>query len=474
LIQKRNLHLPPHRPWRVVVAAGILIACLLPGELVHAQVDGNIAPTPPMGWNSWDSYGLTVREAEVRANADWMAAHLKQNGWQYIVVDEGWYLQNPESAGKPDQRFALDANGLYQPAPNRFPSAERGQGLKALADYVHSLGLKFGIHIIRGIPREAVARNLPIAWSALHASEAADQNDKCYWQGPGSGDTPGQKIYWNSDNYGVTDNAAGQAYYDSAAKQYASWGVDLIKVDCISNPYHAREIQMISEALRKTGRPIVLSLSPGPTPLDEVESVRKYAQMWRISNDIIDYWYGKGITPGIKDQFATAAAWARYSGDGRWPDADMLPIGYLGPRNGQPRATRLTHDEVETLMTLWSMLRSPLMMGGDLPSTDPWTAALLTNADVIALDQHSGGGHQVLRNGDIVIWEAEADHAGGRYLAVFNLGDAEQSIREAWKDLQLPKARFAVTDLWIHAELGRKDSLDVSLRPHACALYRLQ
>jgi alpha-galactosidase len=245
-------------------------------------------------------------------------------------------------------------------------------------------------------------------------------------------------------------------------------------VDCISNPYHAREIQMISEALSKSGRAIVLSLSPGPTPLDEAESARKYAQMWRISNDIIDYWYGKGITPGIKDQFATAAAWARYSGGGRWPDADMLPIGYLGPRNGQPRATRLTHDEVETLITLWSMLRSPLMMGGDLPSTDPWTAALLTNADVIAVDQHSGRGHQVLRNGDIVIWEAEADHADGRYLAVFNLGDTEQPIREAWKDLQLPKASFAMTDLWLHAELGRKDSLDVSLRPHACALYRLR
>src|ERR1700723_1284337 len=185
LVQNHNGDFPSLRPRLIAVVSAFLIAFLLPGAPVQGQARDTVAPTPPMGWNSWDSYGLTVRDAEVRANADWMAANLKQNGWQYIVVDEGWYVQNPESAGKPDQRFTLDANGLYQPAPNRFPSAENSQGLKALADYVHSLCLKFGIHIIRGISREAVARNLAIAGSAFHASEAADQNDKCYWQGAG-------------------------------------------------------------------------------------------------------------------------------------------------------------------------------------------------------------------------------------------------------------------------------------------------
>ena len=105
-----------------------------------------LAPTPPMGWNSWDSYRLTVRESDVRANAEWMAAHLKQYGWEYIVVDEGWYLQNPESNGKPSWRFTIGREGRYVPAPNRFPSSQGGQGFKPLADYTHSLGLKFGIH----------------------------------------------------------------------------------------------------------------------------------------------------------------------------------------------------------------------------------------------------------------------------------------------------------------------------------------
>lgn len=339
---------------------------------------------------------------------------------------------------------------------------------------MHSLGLKFGIHIIRGIPRQAVSQNLPIASSQAHARDAADQNDLCYWQGAGSNDAPGKKIYWNSDNYGVADNPAGQAYYDSMARLYASWGVDLIKVDCISSPYHAREIRMINRALQKSGRPIGLSLSPGPTPIEQADEVRSHAQMWRISNDIIDYWNGKDITPGIKDQFPVAAAWARYAGPGAWPDADMLPIGYLGPRNGDPRQTRLTHDEIKTLLTLWSMLRSPLMIGGDLPSTDTWTSALLTNPDVIDVDQRSTEGHQVLAANNIVIWLARAPKNGDLYLAVFNLGDATQVVTSGWNDLQLPGGSYRMTDLWNHVDAGTQDALSVSLDPHACALYRVR
>jgi len=196
------------------LGAAVLLATSLPP--LSAQ---ELAATPPMGWNSWDAYGLTISEAEFRANAEWMAKHLKLFGWQYAVVDEGWYLQNPESGGKPAWQFTLDPEGRFTPAPNRFPSAAGGAGFKPLADYVHSLGLKFGIHIIRGIPREAAAKNLPIADSSEHAADAADPSDTCSW---------------NPDNYGVKANAAGQSYYDSLAKMYASWGLDFIKVDCIS------------------------------------------------------------------------------------------------------------------------------------------------------------------------------------------------------------------------------------------------
>ena len=197
------------------------------------------------------------------------------------------------------------------------------------------------VHIVRGIPREAVQKDLPIAGSSFHAAAAADQSDVCYWQSETPEGHPGQRVYWNSDNYGVAANAAGQAYYDSLAKLYASWGIDLIKVDCIANPYRAEEIRMLSLAVKKTGRPMILSLSPGPTPIGAAEEARKYAQMWRISNDVLDFWSPQGFNPGIKGQFALAAKWARYSGSGGWPDADMLPIGYLGPRVTPPRPTRL-------------------------------------------------------------------------------------------------------------------------------------
>ncbi len=233
-----------------------------------------LAPTPPMGWNSWDSYGLTVTEAEYKANVQWLHQHLQPLGWQYVVVDEGWYLRQPGQKGAA-QGFVMDATGRYLVADNRFPSAAGGAGFKPLADWVHSLGLKFGLHIIRGIPREAVEKNLPIAGSGFHAADAANTADTCRW---------------NSDNYGLKANAAAQAYYDSIIKLYAGWGVDFIKVDCISRPYQADEIHMMSAAIGKSGRPMVLSLSPGPTPIEQADDVRKYAQQWRISDDMWDTW----------------------------------------------------------------------------------------------------------------------------------------------------------------------------------------
>ncbi len=246
---------------------GTLLLCA--GAVMHGQSPSHrqagaptLAATPPMGWNSWDSYGTTVGEAQVKANAAWMAAHLKQHGWQYIVVDMEWFVANPIAEGNAtNSQYSLDAQGRYIPAPNRFPSAAHGEGFAPLAAYVHAQGLKFGIHILQGIPREAVAKNLPIAGSSFHAIDAANTSGTCNW---------------NHDNYDLKDMPAGQAYYDSIASLYAGWGVDLIKVDCIaSRPYKGAEIRMLSEALRKTGRPIVLSLSPGAAPLDKVDEMRQ-------------------------------------------------------------------------------------------------------------------------------------------------------------------------------------------------------
>ncbi len=311
--------------------------------LAQKERTTELARTPPMGWNSWDAYGESVSEADIRANAQWMAQNLKSHGWEYIVVDMGWYITNHtgESNAK-NSKYSLDEFGRFTPATNSIPSANSGAGFKPLADYVHSLGLKFGIHILRGIPKQAVDANLPVEGSSFHAADAADTKDTCQW---------------NPFNYGVDPaKPAGQAYYDSIARLYAQWGVDFLKVDCISShPYKGEDIRMIREALDKTGRPIVLSLSPGPAPLDKAREMAKYAQLWRISDDVWDVWKTTENFPqGPGNQFARTAAWAVHSGPGHWPDADMLPLGSLRPSAGwgESRETRLTKEEQRSLLTL--------------------------------------------------------------------------------------------------------------------------
>ena len=425
-----------------------------------------LAPTPPMGWNSWDSYGRTITEADIKANADWMAKHLKQFGWQYVVVDEGWYLINPTQAGKPDLKYSITPDGRYVPAPERFPSAANGAGFKPLADYIHSLGLKFGLHIIRGIPREAVNGNLPINGGAFKATAAADLTDVCPW---------------NAYNYGVKSNEAGQAYYDSIARLYASWGVDFVKADCIADhPYKPEEIRMLRSALEKSGRPMVLSLSPGPTALDKAEEVAKYSDMWRISDDFWDHWgawKGHEWSQGLYVQFASTAKWAAaFSRSGHWPDCDMLPLGRLGPHpgEGELRNTMFTRDEQRTLMTLWSIFRSPLIMGGDLLSNDEWTTSLLTNAAVLAVNQHSKDNRAVVNTPETAVWTARPKSGKGYYVAVFNTGETEQTIQYEWKAIGLPPHGHAIRDLWDGKDLGEAKSLVVKLPPHASVLYRVQ
>lgn len=430
------------------------------------------APTPPMGWNSWDSFGTTVTEADVKANAEWMARHLKSYGWQYVVVDMEWFVTNPTPEGNSkNSSYSMDENGRYLPDPARFPSSANGAGFKPLADYVHSLGLKFGIHILRGIPRQAVETNRPIAGSSFRAVDAANRSDTCPW---------------NYDNYGTNaSKPAALAYYNSIANLYASWGVDFVKADCIaSQPYNGDEIRMLSLALHKTGRPIVLSLSPGEAPMEQLEGLRAYAQMWRISNDVWDLWHSSVPYPqGLSEQFSRTARWASKAQPGHWPDADMLPLGYLGPApgwGGKARPSGLTHDEQRTLMTLWCIFGSPLMMGGNLPRSDDWTKSLLTNPEVLfvdqhAVDQHVVEGHPIIAGDEIVIWLARSaqDKDKQFFVAVFNRNDKNETVRYEWKNLGLTGSQYRVRNLWQRRDLGAQHSLMAKLAPHNCVLYRL-
>src|SRR5208282_2770474 len=423
-----------------------------------------LSETPPLGWNSWDGYGTTIDEDHVKANADWFAKHLKRYGWEYIVVDMEWFVTNPAAEGNSKlARYSMDAYGRYTPAPNRFASSVPDKGFKPLGDYLHSLGLKFGIHILRGIPKKAVEANLPIAGSSYHALDAADTKETCPW---------------NPDNFGIDAAKPGaQAYYDSIATLYASWGVDFIKVDCISShPYRPDEIRLLSAALGKTGRSIVLSLSPGPAPVEKVDELRQYAQMWRVSDDVWDLWHSTVEYPqGLGDQFANVAKWAGMAEPGHWPDADMLPLGFLGPAPGwgKPRTTRLTHDEQRTLMTLWSIFPSPLMIGGDLPSADDWTLSLLTNPEVLAVDQRSKGNRVAFRSDNTTIWTAQSSTETSFYVAAFNLTSSSQNVQFTWQQLGLPEGKHAIRDLWEHKDMGSAESLEVQLPTHGTVLYRL-
>lgn len=417
--------------------------------------DSVVAPTPPMGWNSWDSYGAAVREENVRANADYMAAHLAKYGWQYIVVDIQWY--EPHAQGH-DYRtgavLTMDNYGRLMPAENRFPSAADGAGFTPLADYIHSKRLKFGIHILRGIPRQAVDQNTPIANSTHRAAEIADRQNICRW---------------NTDMYGVDMSKPGaQDYYDSLVALYASWGVDFIKADDISSPYHGDEIAALHRAIVKSGRPIVLSLSPGPAPLDRAADLQANAQMWRISDDFWDDW------KLLRHQFDLTRDWAAQIGkNNTWPDADMLPLGKLRitDQNGTGQ-THFTPDEQRTVMTLWCIARSPLMFGGDLPSIDPATLRLITNRSVLEINQHSKNNRQVRDRNNIRVWMAESE-SGGHFIAIFNLGEKTQSLELNWGQVGLPLASVPVRDVWRGKDLGAVQSVSLRLRRHASQLFLL-
>src|SRR5436190_16318328 len=434
----------------------LIILLLLVSRVLYGQASSP-APAPPMGWNSWDSYGTTVTETQVKANADAMARDLASHRWQYIVVDIQWY--EPKAQGHdyaPGAKLAMDQYGRLQPAVNRFPSSADGRGFKPLADYVHSKGLKFGIHIMRGIPRQAVAENLPIKGTQYRAADVADKDNACRW---------------NPDMWGVdTTKPGAQAYYDSIAELYASWGVDFIKADDMgSHLYQPAEIKALELAIRKTGRLIVLSISPGPAPLSEAEFFEKYAQMWRISDDFWDDW------KLLKKQFDYTRDWGEFVGKNHtWPDADMLPLGRLRvtAKEGGGSASKFTTDEQLTLITLWCIFRSPLIFGGDLPSNDKGTNALLTNDEVLAVDQRSSGNHQVFEGGNVRVWIADVPGSADHYLAVFNLGDDVASIDLPWSKVSINAFILEVRDLWQRTSLGEKDRLLVTLRPHSSVLYR--
>ncbi|MBQ3157268.1 MAG: glycoside hydrolase family 27 protein [Clostridia bacterium] len=413
-----------------------------------------IAQYPPMGWNSWDCYGAAVTEETVRRNADYMARHLKKYGWEYVVVDIQWSQPTAVNhAYEPFSTLTMDAYGRLLPAENRFPSAANGAGFKPLADYIHSLGLKFGIHIMRGLPRMAAHRHLPIQGSSFGCHEAANPNSICAW---------------NPDMYGLRcEKNAARDYYNSIFRLYAEWGVDFVKCDDIAReyPHCRREIELISEASRSCGRDIVLSLSPGPAPLEQAEHLKTYANMWRITDDFWDDWQL------LKGMFERAEKWCIHAAPGHWPDADMLPLGALRQCEDPQDWTRFTRAEQRTMMTLWPMMRSPLMMGGEMTKNDDFTLSLMCNAEVLNIMRESFCSHPLWTTEEESVWVAPRKDGQGLYVALFNLSDAQRTVSVAASQYE---GGEQARELWTGVSRPAGAVLSADLAPHDAAVFLVQ
>ena len=443
------------------MGAVTMISCSQPAaETVQPFGDfRDAALTPPMGWNSWDCYGPTVTESEVKAAADYMEANLKEHGWEYVVVDIRWFVENDKAGGynQTDPRYVMDEWGRYQPAVNRFPSAADGAGFKPIADYIHEKGLKFGIHIMRGIPKIAVNAQCPVKGTdGITADMIYNEDRLCRWL---------------RDNYTVDYTKEGaQEYYNSLFELYASWGVDFIKIDDLSSPYHKEEIEMIRKAIDGCGRPIVLSTSPGATPASEAEHISTHANMWRMVNDVWDIWRD------VTHLMDVADSWYDYIRPGTWPDCDMIPLGHISIRGerGEDRMTRLTPDEQYSLMNLFLILRSPLMFGGDLPTMDDFTLSLLSNDKAIAANMYGTGVRKLFHEDGKLAITSKDSRDGTDYLAIFNANEEAMEISVDLKDNGIEGKK--ITNLW-NGEVMKaksKEAFVVKLEPHASVLLGIK
>jgi hypothetical protein len=433
-----------------------------------------VAQTPPMGWNSFDAFDCRINEMQFKATVDYMADKLLKYGWNYAVIDYIWWHPDPGVWGNPKRRYGhpdiryapdgkpldpvtIDEYGRLLPAVERFPSAADGKGFKPLADYVHGKGMKFGIHVMRGIHRAAYYFDYPVKGTDWSARDIAEPSDTCSWC---------------NHMFGVDGSKIGaQDYYNSLFELYASWEVDFVKVDDILTPeYHKDEIEMIRKAIDKCGRPMVLSLSPGEAPLEMASHLQENVNMWRISADFWDEW------EKLRHNFDLLDSWSSSVKPGAWPDADMLPIGRIsidGRPHGPERNSKFTLPEHYTLLSLWMISRSPLILGADLITLPDSILSLITNPEVISVNQNSTGNRQIFKKDGKAAWVADDPETGGKYLALFNLSDSISKIDFNFQSSGMTE-KSKVRDLWNRQDMGIfTDGFNIILKPHGAGLYLL-
>ncbi|XP_020592593.1 uncharacterized protein LOC110033073 isoform X2 [Phalaenopsis equestris] len=350
--------------------------------------------TPPRGWNSYDSFSWIIDEEAFLDNAQVVSSRLLSSGYEYVVIDYLWYRKNVKGSSSDSYGYDnIDEWGRLVPDPERWPSSRNGKGFKEVAQKVHDMGLKFGIHLMRGISLEAVNANTKILDVATGlpykeygrtwlAGDIGLRDMPCGWMKNG----------FLSVN---TDLGAGRAFLKSLYQQYADWDVDLVKLDCVfGDDFDKKQIITVSEILEGLGRPILLSLSPGTSVTPSMgAAISDYVDMYRITGDSWDNWNDIVAHFNVARDFAAAKQIGANGLHGKsWPDLDMLPLGWLtdpGVKQGPHRKCRVTLDEQKTLLTLWSMAKSPLMFGGDLRQIDDITFNLITNPTLLEIDSYS-------------------------------------------------------------------------------------
>ncbi len=448
-------------------AAVVLASLLFAASAAQAQVK---APTPPMGWSSFGAYGLAIDEQQFRANITVMAG-VQQFGWKYAILGDGWYMGNPAGHSRAEQKYLLTINGIPVPDPVRFPSSANGAGLRALGNWIHQQGLRFGIQIAPGIPRDAVTANRQIAGTSFHAADAADTTAVC----------PG-----NDGVFGVADNPAGQAYYDSVLRLYASWGVDMVRANCIgAERYSPSEQKQIAHAIQSTGRPMVLSLSSGPALPEHAAEIQESAQTWQVTPIRGDSWDAQGGDTGIKQAFDVLPRWFTYSNPDAWPDAGMLTGGYPGsnPGNGKPRQSGLTAEEQRTELAFSAIVRSPLILGANLTRLDDATRAQITNQDLLFMNQSLTYSRPVVSSvlgpgfENVRVWQATQNKPGARgyteYFGFFNLGEQTVTLRTTWQQLGLDNNKHSGVNLWDDSETKPGKDISVTLPAHGSAVFKV-
>jgi alpha-galactosidase len=404
---------------------------------LHVAENNGAAPTPFMGWSTWDFDGYYPTESNVEAQANVEASKLKAYGYNYVLLDDFWYL-NPSTT--------VNANGYWVPNSSQFPN-----GLSGLASYVHNLGLKVGFYLTPGIPVAAVNQNTPIVGTTYHARDIANtsQYETNY-------------NYGNGVMYAIDYSKPGaQAYINGWADELASWGADFLKVDGVGDG-DVGDVQAWSQALQQSGRSIVFDIS-NSLDVNNAHTWQQYTNAWRIDGDVECYCSTQVTWNSMVGRFHDAPAWTQYAGPNAWNDLDALQISD-GSKDG------ITNDERQTYMTLWAIEAAPLYAGDDLTSMDSYGLSLLTNTEVVGIDQAGHAAHPVSQASNQQVWFA--NNGNGSYtVALFNLGGSSANVTANWSDLGF-SGSATVRDLWSHSNLGTfNGSFSATLNTHASRLF---